>query len=174
MRSFCYENQFSCILKLELITITTISHLASLWKRDWEELGNGLFSALFAWRVVRLLCDACSSREIYIFSPQLLTTCSRHELQNILKARMWTTSQLFIACKVLPADKSLFIGLLLPRAIRSSSLCSMSSTRKSGSSDVQTLRSGMKKRRLSGIFFNQLLNVWISVFSSVWYSFSKH
>ena len=34
------------ILKLELITITKISLLDSLWKRDWGELGNGL-----------LLCD---------------------------------------------------------------------------------------------------------------------
>ena len=30
------------MLKLELITITTISHLDSFWKRDWGELGNGL------------------------------------------------------------------------------------------------------------------------------------
>ena len=47
-----------------------------------------IFCAPFAWRVVRLMCDACSSREIYIFSSQLLTTCSRRELQNILKACM--------------------------------------------------------------------------------------
>ena len=26
------------------ITITNISHLHSLWKRDWEEFGNGLFA----------------------------------------------------------------------------------------------------------------------------------
>ena len=37
-----YENHFSFILKLELITITKISHLDPLWKRDWGELGNGL------------------------------------------------------------------------------------------------------------------------------------
>ena len=43
MRSLCYENQFSFILKLELIIITKVSHLDSLWKRDWGELGNGLF-----------------------------------------------------------------------------------------------------------------------------------
>ena len=43
MRSLCYENQFLFILKLELITITKISHLDSLWKREWRELGNGLF-----------------------------------------------------------------------------------------------------------------------------------
>ena len=40
MRSLCYENQFSLILKLELIT--KVSHLDLLWKRDWGELGNGL------------------------------------------------------------------------------------------------------------------------------------
>ena len=48
----CYENQFSFILKLELIIITKISHLDSLWKRDWGELGNGLFSTImtsFTW-----------------------------------------------------------------------------------------------------------------------------
>ena len=28
-------------MKLELITITKVSHLDSLWKRDWGELGNG-------------------------------------------------------------------------------------------------------------------------------------
>ena len=44
MRSLCYENQFSFILKLELIIITKISHLNSLWKRDWGELGHGLSS----------------------------------------------------------------------------------------------------------------------------------
>ena len=44
---FCYENQFSFILKLELIIITKISHLDSLWKRDWGELGNGLFYCVF-------------------------------------------------------------------------------------------------------------------------------
>ena len=38
----CYENQFSFILKLELIIITKVLHLDSLWKRDWGELGNGL------------------------------------------------------------------------------------------------------------------------------------
>ena len=38
----CYEYQFSFILKLELITTTKISHLDSLSKRDWGELGNGL------------------------------------------------------------------------------------------------------------------------------------
>ena len=32
MRSLCYENQFSFILKLQLITITKISHLDSLWE----------------------------------------------------------------------------------------------------------------------------------------------
>ena len=42
MRSPCYENQFSFILKLELTTITKISHWDSLWKRDWGELGSGL------------------------------------------------------------------------------------------------------------------------------------
>ena len=40
----CCENQFSFILKLELIIITKVSHLDSLWKRDWGELGNGLFA----------------------------------------------------------------------------------------------------------------------------------
>ena len=44
MRSLCYENQFSFILKLELITITKVSHLDSLLRRDLGELGNGLFS----------------------------------------------------------------------------------------------------------------------------------
>ena len=43
VRSLCYEYQFSFILKLEIITITKISHLDSLWKRDRGELGNGLF-----------------------------------------------------------------------------------------------------------------------------------
>ena len=42
MRRLCYQNQFLFILKLELITITKTSHLDSLWKRDWGELGNGL------------------------------------------------------------------------------------------------------------------------------------
>ena len=41
--SLCYEKQFSSILKLELIIITKVSQLDSLWKRDWRELGNGLF-----------------------------------------------------------------------------------------------------------------------------------
>ena len=36
--------KFSFIMKLELITITTISHLDSLSKREWGELGNGLFN----------------------------------------------------------------------------------------------------------------------------------
>ena len=34
----CYEDQFSFILKVELIAITKISHLDSLWKRDWGEV----------------------------------------------------------------------------------------------------------------------------------------
>ena len=37
------------ILKLELITITKISHLDSLWKRDWGELGNGLLLSTVIW-----------------------------------------------------------------------------------------------------------------------------
>ena len=40
-----YENQFSFILKFDLITITKISHLDSLGRRDLGELGNGLFIA---------------------------------------------------------------------------------------------------------------------------------
>ena len=104
------------------------------------------------------------ARSIYYLLPQLLTTCSRRELENILKACVQTRSQLFKACKVLPADKSLSIGLLLPRPIRSSSVCNISNTRKSGSLDLQTLRSGMKKRGAVEFFFffNQLRSVWIS------------
>ena len=49
MRSLCYENQILFILKLDLITITKISHLDSLWERDWGELGNGLFIHKFMW-----------------------------------------------------------------------------------------------------------------------------
>ena len=49
LRSLCYENQFSIILKLELIIITKVSHLDSLWKRDWGELGNGLLSLLLTY-----------------------------------------------------------------------------------------------------------------------------
>jgi len=48
VRILCYENQFSFILKLELITTTTISHLDSLWKRDWGEIGNGLSFTWYA------------------------------------------------------------------------------------------------------------------------------
>ena len=49
MRSLCYENQFSFILRFELITImiTTILHSDSLWKRGWVELGNGLLRWVF-------------------------------------------------------------------------------------------------------------------------------
>ena len=36
VRSLCYEYQFSLTLKSELITITKISHLDSLWKRTEE------------------------------------------------------------------------------------------------------------------------------------------
>ena len=45
VRLWSYENPFSFILKLELITVTKIPHLDSLWKRDWGELEleNGLF-----------------------------------------------------------------------------------------------------------------------------------
>ena len=43
-QSYCYENQFSFILKLVLIIMTKISHLDSLWKRDQGKLGNGLLS----------------------------------------------------------------------------------------------------------------------------------
>ena len=42
--SLCYEYQSSFILKLDLITITKISHLDSLWKRDRGEFGNGLLA----------------------------------------------------------------------------------------------------------------------------------
>ena len=42
MRSLSYKNQFSFIMKLELIIITKISLLDSLWKGDWGELGNGI------------------------------------------------------------------------------------------------------------------------------------
>ena len=61
---------------------------------------------------------------------------------------------------MLPADKSIFIGLLLPRPIRSSSVCNkiMSNTKKSGSSDVPTLRSGKKKRGAVEFFFLFLTN----------------
>ena len=41
VRSLCHEYQFP--LKLALITTTKISLLDSLWRRHWEELGNGLF-----------------------------------------------------------------------------------------------------------------------------------
>ena len=41
-RSLCYDYQFSFILKLELITITKIWQLDSLWKRDWGEFRRGL------------------------------------------------------------------------------------------------------------------------------------
>ena len=44
MRSFCHEYQFSFILNVDIITITTvtnISHLHPLCKRDREELRNG-------------------------------------------------------------------------------------------------------------------------------------
>ena len=41
----CYGYQFSFKLKLELIAITKISHLDSLWKRGWGELGNDLLQA---------------------------------------------------------------------------------------------------------------------------------
>ena len=45
---FCYEYQFSFILKLELITMKKISHLDSLSKKDWGQFWNGPFSmALF-------------------------------------------------------------------------------------------------------------------------------
>jgi len=57
----CYENQFSFIMKLELITITKISHLDSPWKRDCRELGNGLFfwqgiswNGLMVWLIDRV------------------------------------------------------------------------------------------------------------------------
>ena len=35
-----YEYQFSFILKLELITLTKILRLDSLWRRDWGELDD--------------------------------------------------------------------------------------------------------------------------------------
>ena len=38
------KDQFSFILKLELISITKISQLDSLWRRDWGQVGSGLFS----------------------------------------------------------------------------------------------------------------------------------
>ena len=37
----------------------------------------------------------------------------------------------------------------------------ISNTRKSVSSDIQTLRSGLKKKRHIRVFFNQLRSVWI-------------
>ena len=38
----------------------------------------------------------------------------------------------------------------------------ISNTRKNVSSDIETLRSGLKKRGASRVFFNQLQSVWIS------------
>ena len=38
-----------------------------------------------------------------------------------------------------------------------------SNTRKSVSSDIQTLRSTLKKRGTAEFFFNQLQSIWISV-----------
>ena len=35
------------VLKLELIIMTKISHLDSLWKRDWGEFGNGLLIGIY-------------------------------------------------------------------------------------------------------------------------------
>ena len=43
VQTICYEYQFSLVLKLELITLTKISHLDSLWTRDYGELGNEFF-----------------------------------------------------------------------------------------------------------------------------------
>ena len=50
-----YENQFSFIFKLELITI---KKLDSFWKRDWGELGNGPFDLL------RKILHNCSFYEL--------------------------------------------------------------------------------------------------------------
>ena len=41
--SLCFENQFSFTWKIQFIAVEKISLLDSLWKRDWGELGNGLF-----------------------------------------------------------------------------------------------------------------------------------
>ena len=44
MRSRCHEYQFSFILKIEVITRATISHLPRLaLKKSLRELGNGIF-----------------------------------------------------------------------------------------------------------------------------------
>ena len=47
-RTLRYENQFSSILKLELIINAKILHFDSLWKRDLGELGNSLVRDIFA------------------------------------------------------------------------------------------------------------------------------
>ena len=80
--SLCYENQFSFILKWELISITKISHLDSLWTRHWGELGNGLLDNLNQTRVEtvlsaqnRLVRLADWSRRFYL--NQLVTVVLR-------------------------------------------------------------------------------------------------
>ena len=59
--SLCHENQFSFILKLELIIITKISHLDSLWKRDYGKLGNGQFQLTwyFGFYLIYLVKKSC-------------------------------------------------------------------------------------------------------------------
>ena len=64
VRSLCYDYQFSFILKLELITITKIWHLDSLWKRDWGELRRGLLY----WP---LASSACSYENFRSFACRL-------------------------------------------------------------------------------------------------------
>ena len=46
MRSFSYENLFSFICKVKLITITKTLHLDSLWRGGRHELGNGLLGTV--------------------------------------------------------------------------------------------------------------------------------
>ena len=67
----CYENQFLFILKLELITITKISHLDSLWKRDWMKTRKWPISLVFASKPLTTVVTAILVINTGVVTPTL-------------------------------------------------------------------------------------------------------
>ena len=96
------KNQFSFKLKLELITITKISHLDSFWKRDWGELGNGLLSWSSTWDDSK---DA--STQICLYRPNVTKKKHRKLVKNLISGR-----NIYIFCPISRKALPIFIRVL--------------------------------------------------------------
>ena len=86
MRSLCYENSYW--------TITKISHLDSLWRRDLGELGNGLLQTKFEWKPIEGNKKLWSNSWYHCWAHRQSFVCVRLHadevcMENDLRAAIW-------------------------------------------------------------------------------------